>query len=61
MPYAYACHIYYMCVFREGSSFRLMPQLGTRCVVDSKSWNANGTTNLRTVRQMLKGAEPAGF
>jgi len=33
-----------------------LPQLGVRFLADSNSWNVNGTTNLKTVRQMFKKA-----
>jgi len=31
----------------------ICPQLGVRFLADSNVWNANGTPNLRTVKQML--------
>jgi len=38
-----------------------LPQIGLRFLADSNNWNVNGTRNLRTVRQMLRNTEPAGF
>jgi len=36
-------------------------QLCVRFLADSNSWNVNGMPTFRTVRQMHKSAEPAGF
>ena len=38
-----------------------LPRLGVKFLADSNSWNVNGTPNLRTVRQIVKSTEPAGF
>jgi len=38
-----------------------LPQLGVSFLADSNRWNKKGTSNFRTVRQMLKKIEPPGF
>jgi len=38
-----------------------LPQPFFNFLADSSSWNANGISNFRTVRQMLKSTEVTGF
>jgi len=47
-------HISHIGCFQKKEAALGLSQLGVRFLDDSNSWNVNGTSNLRPVRQMLK-------